>query len=84
MSADPGNTIYPSSSYDSGSPLHFYGLAVTQTQTQVASNEGASGEVDERSESRVSIHVILMLLGFFNFLSCNVGGWSLIRFGSGD
>lgn len=63
MAADPGNTNFASSLYDSGSQLHFFGLAVTQTQTQVASSGGASGEVDERSESRVSIHIFLMLLG---------------------
>ena len=68
MSAETGNTNASSSSYDSGSQLHFYGLAVTQTQTQVASSGGASGEVDESSESRVCIHVFLMLLGCFTFL----------------
>jgi len=67
MSADLGNTNFPSSSYDSGSQLHFFGLAATQTQTQVASSGGASGKVDERSESRVCIHIFLMLLGYFPF-----------------
>lgn len=80
MSADTGNTNASSSSYDSGSQLHFFGLAVTQTQTQVASSGGASGEVDERSESRVCIHVFLMLLGLLHFLSRYVGEWLLIRF----
>lgn len=68
VSADSGNTNASSSSYDSGSQLHFFGLAVTQTQTQVASSGGASGEAGERSESRVCIHVFLMLLGCFTFL----------------
>ena len=68
MSADPGNTNSSSSSCDPGSQLHFFGLAETQTQTQVASSGGASGEVDKRSESRVCIHVFLILLGCFPFL----------------
>lgn len=48
MSADAGHTNLSSSSCDAGPPLHFFGLAVTQTQTQVASSAEASGE---RSES---------------------------------
>jgi hypothetical protein len=55
-SADAGHTDFSSPSYDAGSPLHFYGLAVTQTQTQVVSGAEASGE-PEGSESRVCVHV---------------------------
>lgn len=56
MSADAGHTNLSSSSCDDGPPLHFFGLAVTQTQTQqVASSAEATGEIGESTESRVCI-----------------------------
>jgi hypothetical protein len=70
-SADAGHTTFSSSSYDAGSSLHFYGLAVTQTQTQVASSAEAGGEGGERLESRVRVPSFLVLLGRFTLL---VGG----------
>ena len=66
-SADAGHTDFSSPSYDAGSPLHFYGLAVTQTQTQVVSGAEASGE-PEGSESRVCVHVFSASLGCFTSL----------------
>lgn len=55
MSLDPGPSNLSSSSYDTAPPLHFHGLAVTQTQTQVASSEEATGEGGAKPESRVCI-----------------------------
>jgi len=68
MSADAGHTNLSSSSCDAGPPLHFFGLAVTQTQTQVASSAEASGEGGERLENRVCIYSSPTLLGCFTLL----------------
>ena len=54
LSEDPGPSDL-SSSYDTGSPLHFHGLADTQTQTQVASSAEATGQGGAMPESRVCI-----------------------------
>ena len=59
MSADREQPDLSASSYDDASPLHFHGLAVTQTQTQVASCAEQSGKGSEMSESRVCIHDLL-------------------------
>ena len=61
MSLDPGPSNLSSSSYDTVPPLHFHGLAVTQTQTQVASSEEATGEGGTRPESRDCISLLLSL-----------------------
>ena len=61
-SADRGHPDFSSSSYDDASPLHFHGLAVTQTQTQVASCAEGSGKGSIMSETRVCIH--------FNCFTC--------------
>jgi hypothetical protein len=66
-SADAGHANSSSPSYDAGSPLHFYGLAATQTQTQVVSGAEASGE-PEGSDSRVCVHVFSTSLGCFTSL----------------
>jgi hypothetical protein len=55
MPVDPGPSDFSSSSYGAASPLHFHGLAVTQTQTQVASSAEATGEGGARPENRVCI-----------------------------
>jgi hypothetical protein len=55
-SADRGHPEFSSSSYDDASPLHFHGLAVTQTQTQVASCAEESGKGSMMSETRVCVH----------------------------
>ena|SRR5579863_5390938 len=66
--SDASHMLADASSYDAGPPLHFYGLAVTQTQTQVASGTEASRDGDERSEGRVCIHSFPMLSGCFTLL----------------
>ncbi|KAF8274932.1 hypothetical protein EI94DRAFT_8931 [Lactarius quietus] len=53
VSANRGDPDFSASSYDDASPLHFHGLAVTQTQTQVASCAEASGKGSVVSEARV-------------------------------
>lgn len=53
VSADRGHLGFSASSYDDASPLHFHGLAVTQTQTQVASSTEVSGKGSAMSETRV-------------------------------
>jgi len=60
MSEDPGPSDL-SSSYDTASPLHFHGLADTQTQTQVASSAEASGQGGAMPESRVCVPLIINL-----------------------
>jgi hypothetical protein len=59
MPVDPGPSDLSSSSHDTAPPLHFHGLAVTQTQTQVASSAGATGEGDALRESRVGNPLLL-------------------------
>lgn len=61
VSADRGHPNFSSSSYDDASPLHFHGLAVTQTQTQVASCADESGKDSMMSETRVCVHFICSL-----------------------
>ncbi|KAH9043147.1 hypothetical protein EDB85DRAFT_916951 [Lactarius pseudohatsudake] len=53
VSADRGHVDFSSSSYDDASPLHFHGLAATQTQTQVASCADGSGMSSMMSETRL-------------------------------
>ncbi|KAH9050685.1 hypothetical protein EDB84DRAFT_1555318 [Lactarius hengduanensis] len=53
MSADHGRADVSPSSYDDASPLHFHGLAATQTQTQVASCADGSGMGSMMSETRL-------------------------------
>lgn len=62
VSADRGQLDFSASSYDDASPLHFHGLAVTQTQTQVASCAEESGKGSGMSETRVCIHSTCFLL----------------------
>lgn len=50
MSEDSGPSDL--SSYDTASPLHFHGLADTQTQTQVASSVDSTGQGGTMPESR--------------------------------
>ncbi|KAI0306486.1 hypothetical protein B0F90DRAFT_1665773 [Multifurca ochricompacta] len=54
LSEDRLRSDLSSSSYDVASPLHFHGLAVTQTQTQVTSSAEESGMGNTRSGSRVA------------------------------
>jgi hypothetical protein len=61
MSEDPGPSDLSSSVYDIASPLHFHGLADTQTQTQVASSAEATGQDGGMRESRVCIPLIINL-----------------------
>lgn len=63
MSQDPGPSDLSSSSYDAVSPLHFHGLADTQTQTQVASSAEVTGQGGAMPESRVRIPLSINLLG---------------------
>jgi len=62
MSAGHRHPDSTSSSYDDASPLHFHGLAVTQTQTQVPSCAEGSGKDSIPSETRVCIHFRSTLL----------------------
>ncbi len=62
VSADRRHPDFSSSSYDDASPLHFHGLAVTQTQTQVASCAEGSEKGSMMSETRVCIHWDLLHL----------------------
>jgi hypothetical protein len=55
VSTDPSHSDF-SSSYDTASPLHFHGLAVTQTQTQLLSITETRGEDNKTLESRVCVH----------------------------
>jgi hypothetical protein len=68
MSEDPGPSDLSSSSYDIASPLHFHGLADTQTQTQVASSAEAPGQGGAMPESRVCIPLIINLALLFPLL----------------
>lgn len=68
MSEDPGPSDLSSSSYDTASPLHFHGLADTQTQTQVASSAEATGQGGSMPESRVCIPLIINLARLFPLL----------------
>jgi hypothetical protein len=67
MSEDPGPSDLSSSSY-TASPLHFHGLADTQTQTQVAFSAEATGQGGAMSESRVCIPLIISLARLFPLL----------------
>lgn len=62
MPGDPGPSDLSSSSYDTASPLHFHGLADTQTQTQVASSVEATGQ---GGASRVCIPPFINLARLF-------------------
>ena len=64
VSADRGHPDFSASSYDDASPLHFHGLAVTQTQTQVASSAEVSGKGSAMSDTRVCIHPTSFFLSF--------------------
>ena len=68
-SEDPGPSDLSSSSYNTASPLHFHGLAETQTQTQVASSSEAIGQGSAMPESRVSIPLIINLTSLFPLLT---------------
>jgi hypothetical protein len=59
LSEDPGPSDLSSSSYDVAPPLHFHGLADTQTQTQVASSAEVTGQGGAMPESRVCIPLII-------------------------
>src|SRR5712671_5090890 len=63
--ADPRHSDLSTSSYEAASPLHFHGLAVTQTQTQMASSAEASGEGCTGSESGVCICILSTPLACF-------------------
>ncbi|KAI0302130.1 hypothetical protein BC826DRAFT_987384 [Russula brevipes] len=52
VSTNPSHSDFLSS-YDAASPLHFHGLAVTQTQTQLPSSTETRGE-GSKTESRVA------------------------------
>ena len=67
MSEDPGPSNLSSSS-DTASPLHFHGLADTQTQTQVASSAEATGQGGAMPESRVCIPLTITIARFFPLL----------------
>ncbi len=69
MPEDPGPSDLSSSSFDTVSPLHFHGLADTQTQTQVASSTEATGQGGAMPESRVCIPFIVNLARLFRFLT---------------
>jgi hypothetical protein len=69
VSADRGHPDFSASSYDDASPLHFHGLAVTQTQTQVASSAEASGKGSVVSEARVCILFALVLYFTRHYIS---------------
>lgn len=69
VSADRGHPDFSSSSYDDASPLHFHGLAVTQTQTQVASCAEESRKGSEVSETRVCIHFTCFLCFTYHYVS---------------
>ena len=68
-SEDPGPSDLSSSSYDATSPLHFHGLAETQTQTQIASSSEAIGQGGAMPESRVCIPLIINLASLFPLLT---------------
>lgn len=62
MPGDPGPSDLSSSSYDTASPLHFHGLADTQTQTQLAFSTEATGQ---SGASRVCIPPIINIFACF-------------------
>ena len=64
--ADYGHAGSSPSSYDDAPPLHFHGLAVTQTQTQVASRAEESGSTE--SQPRVRIYFLAHVAYFLHFL----------------
>ncbi len=66
---DPGHSAFSSCSYDTASPLHFHGLADTQTQTQVASSAEATGQGGTVAESRVCIYLIFDHTPLFSLLN---------------
>lgn len=68
LSEDPGPSDLSSSSYDAAPPLHFHGLADTQTQTQVASSAEATDQGGAMPESRVCIPLIINLTRLFPLL----------------
>jgi hypothetical protein len=66
MSEDPGPSDLSSCSYNTASPLHFHGLADTQTQTQVVSSAETTGQDGAMPESsRVCIPLIINLARSF-------------------
>ena len=58
---DPEPSNLSSSSFDTVSPLHFHGLAETQTQTQVASCTEATGQGGAMPDSGVCIPSCLIV-----------------------
>jgi hypothetical protein len=68
-SAGHGHADSSSSSYDDASPLHFHGLAVTQTQTQVASCADESSKGSTELERRVRILAALLVFVTFCFFT---------------
>jgi hypothetical protein len=64
----PGPSDSSSSSYDTASPVHFHGLADTQTQTQVTFSAEATGQGGAMPQTRVCILLISNLARMFPLL----------------